>query len=124
VLFLTCAEERVAAATKDGVRVGDRVLRPAPRLQARNLTGRFGVLRYYRTYLRENHDGRRRGLHPLDLVLGLPADRFSMRWIRERAAALLQLRCIEINGHWDAFVTSVDNQLMAEGGATGLRQRL
>jgi hypothetical protein len=76
-LFLTCAHERVAASVKDGKRVGDRILKPAPRLQARNLTGRFGVVRYFRTYLRENYAGRRRGLHPLDLVLGLPADRFS-----------------------------------------------
>jgi len=77
-LFLSCAQERVAAATKNGVRVGDRVLRPAPRLQARNLTGLFGVVRYYRTYLRENYAGRRRGMHPLDLALGLTSDRFSM----------------------------------------------
>ena len=30
-----------------------------------------------------------------------------MRWIRERAEALLQLRCIEINGDWDAFMEFV-----------------
>jgi len=30
-----------------------------------------------------------------------------MRWIRERAEALLQLRCVEINGDWDAFVAFV-----------------
>lgn len=30
-------------------------------------------------------------------------DEGGMRWIRERAEALLQLRCIEINGDWDAF---------------------
>lgn len=30
-----------------------------------------------------------------------------MRWIRERAQALLQLRCIEINGHWDEFMQFV-----------------
>jgi hypothetical protein len=77
-LFLTCAEERVGAAVKDGVWVGDRMLKPAPRLQARNLTGRFGVVRYSRSYLRESYAGRRRGLHPLDLALGLTGDRFSM----------------------------------------------
>jgi hypothetical protein len=30
-----------------------------------------------------------------------------MRWIRERAEALLQLRCIEINRDWDAFMAFV-----------------
>ena len=76
-LFLTHAEERVAAASKDGVQHGDRFLRPAPQLQPRNLTGRFGVVRYFRTYLRENRAGRRNGFHPLDLTLGLSTDRFS-----------------------------------------------
>jgi hypothetical protein len=76
-LFLTHADERVAATSKDGIQCGERFLRPAPQLQPRNLTGRFGVFRYFRTYLRENHAGRRRGFHPLDLTLGLSADRFS-----------------------------------------------
>ena len=30
-----------------------------------------------------------------------------MRWIKERAEALLQLRCIEVNNDWQAFVTFV-----------------
>lgn len=34
-------------------------------------------------------------------------DSAGMRWIRERAEALLQLRCIEINGDWDAFMKFV-----------------
>lgn len=76
-LFLTLADERVATASKDGIQCGERFLRPAPELQPRNLTGRFGVLRYFRTYARENHAGRRRGFHPLDVTLGLSADRFS-----------------------------------------------
>jgi hypothetical protein len=31
-------------------------------------------------------------------------DEGGMRWIRERAEPLLQLRCIQINGDWDQFV--------------------
>jgi hypothetical protein len=34
-------------------------------------------------------------------------DQCGMRWIRERAEALLQLRCVEINGQWDDFVAFV-----------------
>ena len=30
-----------------------------------------------------------------------------MRWIKERAEALLQLRCIEVNNDWEAFITFV-----------------
>jgi len=31
-------------------------------------------------------------------------DEGGMRWIKERAEALLQLRCIQINGNWEQFV--------------------
>lgn len=41
-------------------------------------------------------------------VIGQRFDSAGMRWIRERAEALLQLRCIEINGDWDAFVKFVE----------------
>lgn len=41
-------------------------------------------------------------------VIGQRFDSAGMRWIRERAEALLQLRCIEINGDWDAFVEFVE----------------
>lgn len=34
-----------------------------------------------------------------------------MRWIRQRAEALLQLRCIEINGDWDGFISSTHLQI-------------
>lgn len=76
-LFLMKAEERVAAAVGDGICIGDRILRPAPRLQVRNLSGLFGLVRYPRTYVRQNYAGRRCGFHPLDVALGLSEDRFS-----------------------------------------------
>jgi len=41
-------------------------------------------------------------------VIGKRFDSSGMRWIRERAEALLQLRCIEINGDWDDFVSFVE----------------
>lgn len=36
-------------------------------------------------------------------VVGERMDCSGMRWIRERAEALLHLRCLELNGEWDAF---------------------
>jgi hypothetical protein len=36
-------------------------------------------------------------------VVGERLDGAGMRWIQERAQALLQLRCIELNGDWDRF---------------------
>lgn len=46
-------------------------------------------------------------------VIGLRMDHGGMRWIRERAEALLQLRCIEINGHWDYFIDAVQEKIAA-----------
>lgn len=37
-----------------------------------------------------------------------------MRWIKERAEALLQLRCIDINGDWNAFILFVHDKLREE----------
>ena len=76
-LFLTLAEERVAAASRQGIELSGRFFRPTPTPQARNLAGRFGVVRYFRTYVRENRAARRQGFHPLDVTLGLSTDRFS-----------------------------------------------
>jgi len=41
-------------------------------------------------------------------------DEGGMRWIRERAECLLQLRCIEINGDWERFIDFVDDRICAE----------
>jgi len=43
-------------------------------------------------------------------VVGERLDCAGMRWIPGRAAALLQLRCIELNGDWDAFIAWSDQQ--------------
>ena len=47
-----------------------------------------------------------------------------MRWIKERAEALLQLRCIEINGDWDAFIARVHDENWRAGRELGQRRRL
>lgn len=39
-------------------------------------------------------------------VIGERCDQGGMRWIRECAEVVVQLRCIELNGDWDAFVAS------------------
>lgn len=47
-------------------------------------------------------------------VIGKRFDSSGMRWIRERAEALLQLRCIEINGDWEAFVAFASRRSIEE----------
>ena len=49
-------------------------------------------------------------------VIGQRFDSAGMRWIRERAEALLQLRCIEINGEWDDFMRFVETRTTGPPG--------
>ena len=37
-------------------------------------------------------------------MVGERLDNSGMRWIEERAEAVLLLRCIEVNGDWEAFM--------------------
>lgn len=43
-------------------------------------------------------------------VMGKRLDNGGMRWIKERAEAVLQLRCIEVNGQWRDFVSFVERR--------------
>jgi len=49
-------------------------------------------------------------------VIGKRFDSSGMRWIRERAEALLQLRCIEINGDWESFVAFASRRAIEASG--------
>lgn len=51
-------------------------------------------------------------------------DQGGMRWIKERAEALLQLRCIDANGDWQAFVDRVHERARVHTSTTGARVRL
>jgi hypothetical protein len=47
-------------------------------------------------------------------VIGERLDNSGMRWIVERAEAVLLLRCIEVNGDWDAFFAWSEQQRQGE----------
>ena len=119
-LLLTHAEERVAAACKDGVQCGERFLCPAPKLQARNLTCEFGVVRYFRTYLRENHEGKRRGFHPLDMALGLVADRFSWSVLSVGARLATKMSFAEAKATMGLFLPNAPSTEVIEQTVLGL----
>jgi hypothetical protein len=57
-------------------------------------------------------------------VIGKRCDHGGMRWIRERAEALLKLRCIEINGDWERFAEFAHKQLWAQSLVEYQRFRL
>ncbi len=44
-------------------------------------------------------------------IVGRRCDQGGMRWIKERAQAVVQLRCIAANGDWDAFECFVHDRL-------------
>jgi hypothetical protein len=48
-------------------------------------------------------------------VIAKRFDSGGMRWIKERAEALLQLRCIEVNGDWEAFIEYVHDKTSRQG---------
>ena len=47
-------------------------------------------------------------------VVGERLDNSGMRWIEERAEAVLLLRCIEVNGDWEAFWCWAEQQRRVE----------
>jgi hypothetical protein len=50
----------------------------------------------------------------VNYVIAKRFDSGGMRWIKERAEALLQLRCIEVNNDWEAFITFVHDRTRAQ----------
>jgi hypothetical protein len=47
-----------------------------------------------------------------------------MRWIKERSEALLQLRCIEVNGEWEEFIRFVHRAASASANGPSHKLRL
>jgi hypothetical protein len=60
-------------------------------------------------------------------VVGERLDNSGMRWIEERAEAVLLLRCIEVNGDWEAFMKwsqEQRNQELERGQAVQIRSKM
>ncbi|HUR05763.1 MAG TPA: hypothetical protein VM347_24680 [Nonomuraea sp.] len=57
-------------------------------------------------------------------IIGKRFDHGGMRWIKERAEAVLRLRCIDANGDWDAFTQHVHDRRRQATLESGLRSRL
>jgi hypothetical protein len=57
-------------------------------------------------------------------VIGRRCDQGGMRWIKERAEAIIKLRCIDINGDWVAFVQHVHDATQQSYLATRTPQRI
>jgi hypothetical protein len=53
----------------------------------------------------------------VNYVVAKRFDSGGMRWIKERAEALLQLRCIEVNNDWDKFISYVHDKTSSQSQA-------
>jgi len=51
-------------------------------------------------------------------------DEGGMRWIKERAEHLLQLRCIELNGHWEDFLAFAHARVVHEQRSSHRSQKI
>ena len=56
-------------------------------------------------------------------LVGERFDCAGMRWVQEKAEALLHLRCIELNGDWDRFVNWFERKVQ-EDLRSGKRRKI
>lgn len=57
-------------------------------------------------------------------IIGRRCDHGGMRWIKQRAEAVLQLRCIDANGDWERFIERVHDSNRTRAVEHGERLRL
>jgi hypothetical protein len=119
VLFLVLCEARVSAAFVGGVERGGRRFRVAP-ARARSLTTIFGVVRYWRTYMREVGPDACRGFHPLDVALGLTADRLSANVLSNAVRLATKVAYAEARSILTWFMDAVPSTEVIEKAVLGL----
>lgn len=120
VLFLAIAEERVTATlTENVVRDGQRFHRD--RSLPRALMTRFGIVRYWRTYMRSCAAGatRRHGYHPLDVSLGLLADRITPSLLALAVRLAARMSFAEARDVLGWFVPSVPSVEVIQAATLG-----
>jgi hypothetical protein len=119
MLFLARREQRVMREHPASVQHGRRRFRRAP-AQARNLSTLFGVVRYWRTYFREVAKKKRRGFYPLDVALGLTADRFSWNVLSQAARLACKMSFAEARAVLASFVVQAPSTEVIEKTVLGL----
>lgn len=127
VVFLGLREQHVMAAhrAEHGTRYQGvlRTLRQAPPI-ARNLTTQFGVVRYFRSYLREIKDSDRHGMHPLDVSLGLTRDRISWNVLMLSARLATKMAFAEARSTLLMFVPNAPSTEVIEKTVLGLHRHV
>jgi hypothetical protein len=118
VLFLAAVEQRVAARTPPMQERDGRRFRRAPAI-ARNLETYFGVVRYWRIYMRQVAERDRHGFFPLDVILGLSADRISMTLLALAVRLATQLSFAQTRSVLTWFLPTVPSVEVIEQATLG-----
>lgn len=119
VLFLSVREEQARGRALGGVVKNGRSFQCRP-AQARNLHTMFGVVRYFRTYLR-GPDGH--GYHPLDVSLGLTTDRVSMNVLGLAARLATMMSFARVHSVLGWFLGATISTEVIENTVLGLGRR-
>jgi hypothetical protein len=119
VLFLCVREEAERQRTPVRLERNGRTYTRRP-AQPRNLDTLFGVVRYFRTYVR-GKDGH--GYHPLDVALGLVRDRVSMNVLSlcSRLATMMSYARVHTTLGW--FLCGAPSTEVIEQTVLGLGRR-
>lgn len=118
-LFLVLRDEWLTQQQPARMELDGRRFRLAPAIY-RNLMTLFGVVRYRRTYMREIADGPRHGFFPLDLDLGLTADRFSWNVMSHAVLLATKLSFAEARDTLAKFVPKTPSTEVIEKAVLGL----
>lgn len=100
-----------------------RTYREAPAI-ARNYTSVFGVVRYFRVYMREVSTKERRGFHPLDASLGLTKDRVSWNVLMMAARLATKMSFAEAATTLATFVPNAPSTEVIEQTVLGLAEHV
>jgi hypothetical protein len=127
VLFLALREREVMNAHRSN-HPGrwewlGRVYRVAPPI-ARNFTTVFGVIRYFRTYMREVAEAERSGFHPLDASLGLNRDRLSWNVLMVAARLATKMAFAEAHSTLAMFMPNAPSTEVIEKTVLGLGEHV
>jgi len=120
VLFLCGREERQRQQLPKCLDQNGRSYQLKPP-QPRNLNTYFGVVRYFRCYMREGSDGR--GFHPLDMALGLTKDRLSMHLLGLASRLATKLSFAQVADTLGWFLAAVPSTEVIEQTVLGLGSR-
>jgi hypothetical protein len=118
-LFLACREQRLREKLPERqIQQGRQLTRGDA--QSRSLNTLFGVVRYFRTYMRAESGP---GMYPLDAQLGLTRDRMSMGLVSVATRMATKMSFAQVHGMLSWFLGQAPSTEVIENSVLGLGRR-